>query len=94
MMSKLDDGSCEMNRLFVAPEFRGRGIGDALCATLFAAAREAGYLSMHLDTGPFRTKARALSAKLGFVECDAHYDPGPDWRDRMIFLKWSLVDPC
>ena len=78
MMSKLDDRSREMKRLFVAPEFRGRGIDDALCATLFAAAREARYLSMHLDTGPFHTEARVLYAKLGFVECGAHYDPGPN----------------
>ena len=70
----LDTETCEMKRLYVAPEGRGLGLGRALVDAICAIGREAGYSSLRLDTLASLTAARALYAKTGFVETAAYYD--------------------
>lgn len=75
----LDEGVCEMKRLYVVPSARGRGIGSALVLQLVASATEAGFQRMLLDTIPKLATALALYRRLGFVEIEPYYDnPIPD----------------
>ncbi len=92
MLHKIDDGICEMKRLFVSPEQRGHGLGVALGEAALTRARNAGYHSIWLETGPLHHEAQALYLRLGFTVRDAYYDPGPDWRDKLIFMERALGD--
>jgi putative acetyltransferase len=62
------DGTCEMNRLWIRPGHRRKGLGRALCEASMAAARDLGFRRMILDVVPERTAAIRLYRSLGFVD--------------------------
>lgn len=71
---KLDDERCEMKRLYVRPEFRGRKIGSRLIEQVIEDAKEEGYKSMLLDTLPFLKSALAIYKAYGFYEIPCYND--------------------
>lgn len=76
-MHQLEPGICEMKRLYLRPQFRGKGLGRALAERIIAEARQIGYQSMRLDTvAPVMKDAVAVYRKLGFREV-APYRPNP-----------------
>lgn len=68
-LHKLEEAICEMKRLYLRPQFRGKGLGHALTDRVFREARQIGYQRMRLDTvEPVMKDAVGLYRKLGFRE--------------------------
>jgi putative acetyltransferase len=73
-LRKIDEGIGEMKRLYVRPEFRGRGLGRTLTEKLIADAKLIGYTSLRLDTLPGKMdQAIAMYRTFGFKEIAPYY---------------------
>jgi GNAT superfamily N-acetyltransferase len=62
----LDDGAAEIKRMYVVPAARRRGLARVLLRALEDAARDVGYTTVRLDTGPRQPHARALYESAGY----------------------------
>jgi len=68
-LHKLEPSIAEMKRLYLRPQFRGKGLGGALAQRIIVEARQIGYQRMRLDTvEPVMGDAVAMYRKMGFVE--------------------------
>jgi carbonic anhydrase len=67
------EGVCEMKRLYVGSQARGRGIGRALALEVIAEAIRLGYTTMRLDTFDWLVEAIRLYESLGFKRIPAYY---------------------
>jgi len=63
---RLDAGTAELKRMYVAPTARGRGLGRRLVAALETEARALGVRRLILETGIRQTAALALYRATGF----------------------------
>ena len=72
-LHKLEADICEMKRLYLRPQLRGRGLGRLLADRIMAEARQIGYHRIRLDTvEPVMKDAVAMYRKLGFKEIAAY----------------------
>ncbi len=62
------DGVIWLDVLWVAPAYRGRGLGKAMVATVAAIARDNGMKKMEFGTQPENAGMRGLGALLGFSD--------------------------
>ena len=86
----IDEQMCELKRMFVLPQFRGRGAGKALALKLIEDAKTIGYQSMRLDTGNFLTAAIRLYEALGFQRIEPYNEVPEDLRRIAIFMELRL----
>jgi ribosomal protein S18 acetylase RimI-like enzyme len=87
-MRSLGNGVCEMKRLYVRPQFRGRGWGRTLAERLISEARATGYEKMRLDTLPgLMDRAISMYRLLGFREIERYYD---NPYETAIFMELEL----
>jgi len=66
-VKRLPDGTCEIKRMFVVEEARGRGVARALLEELERCARELGYEIARLDTGPRQMRAQRMYERAGYA---------------------------
>ena len=83
-----EEGMCEMKRLYVKDEFRGKGIGRMLAEKILADAQQIGYSVMRLDTLQRMETARLLYTKLGFKVIPAYYD---NPMEEVVYMELHLT---
>jgi putative acetyltransferase len=86
----IDDDICEMKRMFVYPEYHGRGVGRALGEAVIGAARTAGYRVMRLDTSVRQSEAQVLYRRLGFQEIAPYYELPEELSNWLVFMELPL----
>lgn len=80
-LRKFKGRTCEIKRLYVLPEGRGKSVGHKLVAAILHTASELGYERAVLDTGGFMKQAQRLYESFGFTDIPAYYDnPVPGTR--------------
>jgi carbonic anhydrase len=74
------DKAAELKRLWVSPNARGHGLGEALCRICIEGAKAQGYTRLLLDTDRGLSHANAVYERLGFRDIDRYYDNPMDSR--------------
>jgi putative acetyltransferase len=71
--------TAEAKRMYVEPEYRGRGVGWVVLESLEAAARELGVQRLVLETGVHQEAAISLYRRAGFtrIDCWGEYASSP-----------------
>src|SRR5688572_13980027 len=65
---------CEMKRLYVRPEYRGKNLGHKLAAAIVNEARRLGYHEMYLDTHRVAQQlAIQMYQRMGFEVCEDYH---------------------
>jgi putative acetyltransferase len=62
----LPDDTCELVKLYLYPEARGKGLGKLLMDNCFTAAKNFGYKNIYLESMPELNQAVSLYERLGF----------------------------
>ena len=70
-----DEDTCEVKRMWTRSQYRRRGLATSILRSLEEAARESGYASVILETGPLQPEAEALYVRRGYSRIDpyGHY---------------------
>ena len=87
----LEEGVCEMKRLFVRPAYRGQGLGYRLAMQIVNAAPALGYSLMRLDTLDTLDSAMRMYAAMGFQRRMPYYaNPLPG----VVYWERALQTRC
>lgn len=62
----VDDDTCEVKRMYVNPEYRGKGFSSRILAELEERAKQFGYKKVILGTGKRQPEALGLYNKSGY----------------------------
>ena len=88
-MQKIGPETCEIKRMYVAPDARRGGVGRAILDALVARAQSAGYKKIRLDSPEFMTAAHSLYRSCGFREIEAYPESEipAEFRKYLVFME-------
>ncbi len=88
-VKRFRDSQGELKRMYIRPEFRGKGYGRVLINKLLATGNEFGWKDFILDTPPFADAAHGLYRSVGFVERGlfTESEVPPIWRPMWKYME-------
>ena len=63
----LPQGTCELVKMYLTPQSRGKGLGKQMIEKCLDFAADAGYQQVYIETMPELRKAVSVYEKLGFI---------------------------
>lgn len=91
-MKRIREDMGEIKRMYVRPEYRGRGVGRALLEALLAEAQQIGYPTVRLDSTRFMKAAHSLYRSAGFQEIEPYPESEipPEFQRHWVFMEKRL----
>jgi GNAT superfamily N-acetyltransferase len=92
-LKKVRQSIGEIRRMYVRPEFRGRGLGRDILDALLSAAQDIGYSKVRLDSPRFVKEAHSLYRSAEFQEIEPYPESQipPEFREHWIYMEKTLV---
>lgn len=89
----IGNGIAELKRLYVRPDFRGRGIGTGLVQAAICKIQQLGYFTVRLDSAGFMSDAHRLHRSLGFRDIMPYEgsDVPKKHQKHCVFMQLDLV---
>ena len=76
-LRRIDDGTCELKRLWLLNEYHGQGLGYRMLQELLTIARGIGYKRVRLETDPVaQSRALEFYKRAGFYEIPSYSNRG------------------
>ncbi|MBP2447042.1 GNAT family N-acetyltransferase [Rhizobium leguminosarum] len=88
--SKSDDGIAELQKMYVRPEVRGKGVARGLMTACLNAIRNDGYAIVRLETVTFMSEAIALYDAFGFKKSGQFRSVPPSLQPITIFMEREI----
>lgn len=91
-LKRSTEGVGEIKRMYVRPEFRGKGIARAILEALLAEARSLGYSRVRLDSAGFMKEAHTLYRSSGFEEIEPYPESEipSDFQKFWVFMERQI----
>ena len=86
----LEDGVCELKRIFVSEAARGHGLGRKLTQALMDDARAKGFRTVRLDSAKLLHEAIALYHGMGFKDRSPYLDYPQRFLPHLVFMERAL----
>ena len=67
-LRNMNENIGEIKRMYIRPNFRGKGLGKKMLKQLLKKGKEFGFSRIYLNTGPFMKSARTMYHSFGFNE--------------------------
>ena len=86
------NGTCEIKRMYVRPEQRGKGLGKTLLARLIDEARDIGYTKILLDSAVYMEQAHSLYRSMGFTDVEYYSEGETDeaLKDFLVYMELRI----
>lgn len=85
-----DDTTLELQKVFVDPHFRRKGIGQAMMQTALREAQKGAHTRMLLQTTIYMKEALSLYETFGFVRCPPFRDIPDEIKHTEVFMQRAL----
>jgi GNAT superfamily N-acetyltransferase len=91
-MKRIREDMGEIKRMYVRPEFRGKGVGRVLLEALIAEAQQMGYPIVRLDSARSMKAAHSLYRSAGFQEIAPYPESeiAPEYQRHWVFMEKQL----
>lgn len=82
----------EIKRMYVRPQYRGKGLGRDLLNELLVEARRLGYRTIRLDSARFMHEAHALYRSAGFTDISPYPESEipSEFKQHWVFMEKDL----
>ena len=93
-LRKIEDEIGEIKRMYLRPNYRGRGIGKELLEFLFEEAKSLGYKTIRLDSVHFMDAAHSLYRSFGFIEIEPYPESEipEEIQEHWVFMEKRILD--
>lgn len=95
-IQKIGPDTCEIKRMYVAPDARRDGVGRAILDALLSRAQSAGYAKVRLDSPDFMFAAHSLYRSFGFRDIEPYPESEipAEFRKYLVFMeRGTFRDP-